>query len=101
MAHGILVSVSALHARTACFAARRPLSGYRVADSRTLLKAEKIPDARKCETQFRIGPRPDVSSDDVGCRKRGPRGIGNPRDVLRFGSAAEQDSKAHPVRHSA
>ena len=34
-------------------------------------------------------------------RKRGPRGVGNPRKVFRFGSAAQQDAEAHPVGHCA
>jgi len=57
-------------------------------------------DTRKRETQFGIRSRPNLSGDCVGFRKHGPRVMGRPGEVLRLGSAAEQDPKAHPVGHS-
>ena len=77
------------------------LSPHRPIDSRTLLMPEKITDASERETQFGIRPRPNLSGDDGRCRKRGTRGIGNPRKMFRLGSAAEQDAEAHPVGYRA
>ena len=61
----------------------------------------KTPDAGKRETKFRIRPGPNLSGDDVSRRERDARGIGTQRKVLRFGSAAQEDAKAHPVGYGA
>jgi hypothetical protein len=70
-------------------AARKKLPGYRAVNSRALLVSKEIPDAGEREPQFGIWPRSDLSGDGVRCPKRGPRVVGNPRKVFRFGSAAQ------------
>ena len=66
-----------------------------------LLMREKIPDTRQCETQLGICTRSNFGGNNGGCRKCGPRGIGNAREMLGFGSIAKENAKAHPVGHGA
>lgn len=78
-------------------AARQMRPRYRAVDSLALLVSEEIPDTGECEPEFRIWPRPDLSGDDIRRPKSGSRGVGYARKMFRLGSAAEQDTKAHPV----
>ena len=73
------------------------LPGCRAVNSLALLVSEEIPDTGECEPEFRIRPRPDLSGYDIRRLESGSRGVGNPRKMFRLGSAAEQDTKAHPV----
>jgi len=59
--------------------------------------ATKIPDASERETQLGLRPGPDFRRDGRGFRKRCPRGIGMPGEMLRFSPAAEQKPQAHAI----
>lgn len=84
-------------------AAHQPLSSYWAISLRTSLVSEKNPHAGECETQFRIWPRPNLSHNDVGFRKRGARGVGMPRPMFRLatvlssviGSRASRENQCH------
>jgi hypothetical protein len=65
-----------------------------------LLVSEEIPDTGECEAEFRIWPCTDLTGDDIRRLKSSSRGVGNTRKMFRLGSAAEQDTKAHPVGYS-
>src|SRR5205085_11040418 len=47
-----------------------------------------------------IRSRPDLGGDDIRCLENGSRGARISRKMLRLGSAAEEDSKAHAVGDS-
>ena len=95
-----IARVVAAGASVTVAAARQMRPCYRDVDSLALLVSEEIPDTGECEPEFRIWPRPDLSGDDIRRPKSGSRGVGNPRKMFRLGSAAEQDTKAHPVGDS-
>ena len=63
-----------------------------------LLMREETPDASECQTQFRIRPRPDLGGDDIG-RPSAALAAWDTRKMLGLGTAAEQDTKTHPVGH--
>ena len=52
-------------------------------------------------TEFGIRPELNLSCDEVGFLKRGPRGTENSRETLSFRAAAEQDAKAYLVGNRA
>jgi len=97
-AHGILLNVSALDARFAAqWAEIRRLGGQ----DTNIGRSEEMSDASKCKTQLGVGPDADGSGNCGGSRMCLSRNESAPRKVFCFGSAAEQDAKAHSVRHRA
>lgn len=97
-AHGIFINVSALDARFAVqWAEIRRLSGQ----DTNIGRSEEMSDASKCKTQLGVGPDADGSGNCGSTRKCLSRDVRAPRKVFCFGSAAEQDAKAHSVRHRA